>query len=92
MTIAELFLSVIDIETQLLPYSFIHSRSTLSTGTLKFPDHEKAFTFTATSLRDCGKIGSGNFGSVYKMIHIESGREMAVKVRHSVYSLVSLPI
>uniref|UniRef100_A0A183FYZ9 mitogen-activated protein kinase kinase n=1 Tax=Heligmosomoides polygyrus TaxID=6339 RepID=A0A183FYZ9_HELPZ len=64
---------------ELLPYSFIHSRSTLSTGTLKFPDHEKAFTFTATSLRDCGKIGSGNFGSVYKMIHIESGREMAVK-------------
>ncbi|WKY17092.1 hypothetical protein Q1695_001592 [Nippostrongylus brasiliensis] len=53
--------------------------STLSTGTLKFPGEETAFTFTAAGLRDCGRIGSGNFGSVYKMVHVESGREMAVK-------------
>ncbi|EYB96106.1 hypothetical protein Y032_0153g2913 [Ancylostoma ceylanicum] len=53
--------------------------TTLSTGKLKFPGEENAYTFTASNLRDCGKIGSGNFGSVYKMIHNESGKEMAVK-------------
>ncbi|VDM74665.1 unnamed protein product [Strongylus vulgaris] len=53
--------------------------TTLSTGTLKFPGEENAYTFTAANLEDCGKIGSGNFGSVYKMIHTESGKEMAVK-------------
>uniref|UniRef100_A0A0K0DQM9 mitogen-activated protein kinase kinase n=1 Tax=Angiostrongylus cantonensis TaxID=6313 RepID=A0A0K0DQM9_ANGCA len=53
--------------------------STLSTGTLKFPDDDVVYTFTASDLRDYGKIGSGNFGSVYKMVHNESGKEMAVK-------------
>ncbi|KAJ1361409.1 Dual specificity mitogen-activated protein kinase kinase 4 [Parelaphostrongylus tenuis] len=53
--------------------------STLSTGILKFPDEDVVYTFTASDLKDCGKIGSGNFGSVYRMIHNESGKEMAVK-------------
>ncbi|PIO68864.1 hypothetical protein TELCIR_09330, partial [Teladorsagia circumcincta] len=53
--------------------------SALSTGILKFPDEERTYTFTAANLRDCGKIGSGNFGSVYKMVHDQSGKEIAVK-------------
>ncbi|KJH49802.1 kinase domain protein [Dictyocaulus viviparus] len=53
--------------------------STLSTGILKFPEKEVGYAFTASNLIDCGKIGSGNFGSVYKMVHSESGKEIAVK-------------
>uniref|UniRef100_A0A1I7WNU9 mitogen-activated protein kinase kinase n=1 Tax=Heterorhabditis bacteriophora TaxID=37862 RepID=A0A1I7WNU9_HETBA len=40
---------------------------------------KKEYRFNASNLVECGKIGSGNFGSVYKMYHAETGIEMAVK-------------
>ncbi|PAV62534.1 hypothetical protein WR25_00161 [Diploscapter pachys] len=53
--------------------------STLSTGTLHFPDSNDVYTFTSNDLLDLGVIGSGNFGTVYKMQHRQSEKLMAVK-------------
>ncbi|CAA88264.1 MAP kinase kinase mkk-4 [Caenorhabditis elegans] len=51
----------------------------LSTGTLKYPDDEHLYTFSSANLQDLGAIGNGNFGTVYKMRHKETGKLIAVK-------------
>ncbi|CAI2356423.1 unnamed protein product [Caenorhabditis sp. 36 PRJEB53466] len=51
----------------------------LSTGTLKYPEDEQFYTFNSSHLLDLGAIGNGNFGTVYKMKHKESGKLLAVK-------------
>lgn len=55
-------------------------RRSLSTGTLKYPDDEHLYTFSSANLQDLGAIGNGNFGTVYKMRHKETGKLIAVKV------------
>uniref|UniRef100_A0A1I7U0K8 mitogen-activated protein kinase kinase n=1 Tax=Caenorhabditis tropicalis TaxID=1561998 RepID=A0A1I7U0K8_9PELO len=51
----------------------------LSTGTLKYPDDEHFYTFHSGNLQDLGAIGNGNFGTVYKMLHRETQKLIAVK-------------
>lgn len=56
----------------------LHVRSLQSTGKLRFsPDC--TYSFTSDDLKDLGEIGRGNYGAVYKMVHIETNRIMAVK-------------
>jgi mitogen-activated protein kinase kinase 4 len=38
------------------------------------------FDFSASDLQDLGEIGVGNYGTVSKMVHRDSGIVMAVKV------------
>ncbi|CAL2049226.1 unnamed protein product [Caenorhabditis brenneri] len=52
---------------------------TLSTGTLKYPDDDHFYTFNSGNLQDLGAIGNGNFGTVYKMLHRETQKLIAVK-------------
>ena len=40
----------------------------------------QTYTYSAEDLIDHGEIGRGSFGTVSKMLHRESGLEMAVKV------------
>ncbi|PIC16281.1 hypothetical protein B9Z55_022939 [Caenorhabditis nigoni] len=51
----------------------------LSTGTLKYPEDKHFYTFNSAHLQDLGAIGNGNFGTVYKMRHRETGKLLAVK-------------
>ncbi|XP_065065810.1 dual specificity mitogen-activated protein kinase kinase 4-like [Rhopilema esculentum] len=53
----------------------LQSRKT--TGTLNIKG--QTYTYSAEDLIDHGEIGRGSFGSVSKMLHSESGLEMAVK-------------
>ncbi|KAK0397441.1 hypothetical protein QR680_002129 [Steinernema hermaphroditum] len=48
-----------------------------STGTLTFP--ASSHKFTSANLIDLGEIGRGMYGSVNKMVHRETGNEVAVK-------------
>lgn len=49
-------------------------------GRLLFPPDPREHRFGIEDLRDLGEIGVGRFGRVSKMLHIQTGREMAVKV------------
>lgn len=40
----------------------------------------KVYDFTSDDLQDLGEIGRGGFGTVNKMLHQSSDKEMAVKV------------
>lgn len=50
-------------------------------GKLVFPNDIKEYHFGYEDLRDLGEIGRGRYGRVNKMIHIPTGRLLAVKVK-----------
>jgi hypothetical protein len=50
-------------------------------GHLLFPSDPREHRFGVEDLRDLGEIGAGRFGRVNKMMHLPTGREMAVKVK-----------
>ncbi|CAD6188894.1 unnamed protein product [Caenorhabditis auriculariae] len=75
-SVRPLSLSLNGNEVEVIEESVLRS---LSTGMLKYPDEDREYTFNYTNLIDRGTIGSGNFGTVNKMIHRDTGREMAVK-------------
>lgn len=43
----------------------------------------QSFDFTSDDLHELEEIGRGNYGTVTKMVHKESGTVMAVKVLYS---------
>lgn len=49
-------------------------------GKLVFPNDIKEYHFGYEDLRDLGEIGRGRYGRVNKMMHIDTGRLLAVKV------------
>ncbi|VDK51797.1 unnamed protein product [Anisakis simplex] len=53
-----------------------------STGQLKFSPNE-VYNFTSADLIDEAQIGRGNFGTVKRMLHKQSGRVLAVKLIRS---------
>lgn len=48
-------------------------------GKLVFPNDIKEYHFGYEDLRDLGEIGRGRYGRVNKMMHIDTGRLLAVK-------------
>jgi len=58
-------------------YSLHLLQSRKTTGTLNIKG--QTYTYSAEDLIDHGEIGRGSFGTVSKMLHRESGLEMAVK-------------
>ncbi|KAF8370841.1 mkk-4 [Pristionchus pacificus] len=51
----------------------------LHVGRLKFPGDDGEYHITARDLEEDSQIGRGNYGTVHKMIHRQTSREMAVK-------------
>jgi hypothetical protein len=65
-------------------FSSIHARH----GKLRLiPTPFQQYTFSAEDLEDLGEIGRGAFGTVNKMLHRESKKEMAVKVSPFSFSI-----
>ncbi|CAJ0564970.1 unnamed protein product, partial [Mesorhabditis spiculigera] len=61
------------------PHFANDSQLSFNTGKLQFPDSAREYDFTADDLQDEGQIGRGNFGTVNRMVHRDSGHVLAVK-------------
>uniref|UniRef100_H2YTH0 mitogen-activated protein kinase kinase n=1 Tax=Ciona savignyi TaxID=51511 RepID=H2YTH0_CIOSA len=65
--------------SRITPEHLIRTYSEESVGKLKIEPNHEAFDFGASDLSDRGEIGRGAFGAVNRMVHRDSGTEMAVK-------------
>ncbi|KAL3070620.1 hypothetical protein niasHT_032410 [Heterodera trifolii] len=65
--------------TDIQQISYMRFVRMFMSGRLCFPGDPREHRFGVEDLRDLGEIGAGRFGHVHKMVHVPTGREIAVK-------------